>query len=67
MADKPFREMTDSELHAEFEYWDKQIREATAWGAALAAADSFRSSCARELEQRGKASLLEISCITRRS
>lgn len=63
MADKPFREMTDSELHAEFEKQDRKIREATGWGAALAAASNSRSSCARELRRRDKASSIELACI----
>lgn len=53
MPDLPFNEMTDEALLAEYRTWDHKIREATSWGAALAAADSFRRSARRVLERRG--------------
>lgn len=52
MTDKPFSEMTDAELRAEHAKWDAKVRGATRWGAALAAADSFRAQCERELGRR---------------
>lgn len=53
MSSKPFSEMTLDELRAEHEHWDKKIREATGWGAAVGAADEFRRDCAREIRRRG--------------
>ncbi len=52
MADKAFHEMTDAELRIEADKWDAKIRNATGWGAAVAAADSFRKQCERELDRR---------------
>ena len=46
-------QMTDVELCAEWVKWDHAVREAKQWGASLAAADSFRGQCARELQRRG--------------
>ena len=53
MADKPFAEMTDAELKNEFERWDREVREATSWGAALAQAGKWRDACERLLLERG--------------
>ena len=53
MVDKPLHEMTDAELRADFERWDKRIREATGWGAALAAADGLRKINIGEFRRRG--------------
>lgn len=50
--DKPFREMTDDELQAEWQKWDDKISNATGWGAALSAADEFRTDAAREIQRR---------------
>ena len=53
MAEKELFAMTDAELRAEFERWDRRIREATGWGAALAAADGLRKICIGEFTRRG--------------
>ena len=53
MPDKPFAEMTDAELRAEFERWDREVREATGWGAALVQAAKWRDACERLLFRRG--------------
>ena len=53
MADKPFGEMTDAELRIEFERWDREVREATGWGAALAQAAEWRDACERLMRCRG--------------
>ena len=55
LADKPLQEMTDDELRAEWQKWDNRITAASSWGAALAAATSFRKQCARELVRRAEA------------
>lgn len=47
------RDMTDEQLLAEHENWDRNIRNATSWGAALAAADEFRKECLLEINRRG--------------
>ena len=53
MADKPFVEMTDAELRAEFARWDREVCEATGWGAALMQAAQWRDACECLLFQRG--------------
>jgi hypothetical protein len=55
---KPFHEMTIDELQVELDRWNKAISEAKQWGAALAAADSFRKQITRELARRQKDSTL---------
>ena len=42
---KPFEEMTLAELEAERAHWEKELGEATGWGAGVAAADGFRRGC----------------------
>ena len=51
MAD--FNDMTDDELRAEFERWDKFVRDATCWGAALMQAAKWRDACERIMHRRG--------------
>ena len=46
MTNKQFAEMTLDELREEHRRWNDQINNATAWGAALAAADEYRRACA---------------------
>lgn len=50
------RDLPDDELLEEWWKWDQQVRKATSWGAALAAADEFRKECAQEIERRNVAS-----------
>ena len=50
---KPFRDMTDDELRAEFETWDNKVRTATGWGASLMQAAKWRDACERLLHERG--------------
>jgi hypothetical protein len=50
---KSFPEMTDEELRAEFERWDREVREATCWGAGLMQAAKWRDGCERLLVERG--------------
>jgi len=51
--DKPLFAMTDDELAAEREKWNRKIVDAPGWGAAVAAAHEFRDDCDRELRRRG--------------
>lgn len=51
--DKRLSEMTNAEVLAEWSKWDDQIKNATGWGAAVGAADEFRTDAARELHRRG--------------
>lgn len=53
MADKPFRDMTDDELLAEYIKWDEKIKNATGWGAAVGVAGGWRDACGRILAERG--------------
>ena len=53
MSSKPFFEMTDDELRAEFDKWDQKVREATGWGAALMQAAKWRDASERLLFKRG--------------
>jgi hypothetical protein len=49
----PIRELSDTQLLEEWDYWDNKIRDATSWGASLAAADEFRRACEGEIRRRG--------------
>lgn len=49
---KQISELTDEELEAEYKKWDEYISNATGWGAALTAADEFRTACAKEMLHR---------------
>jgi hypothetical protein len=53
MADKNVRDMTNEELLAEYVKWRDKVASATGWGAALAAADEFRTDALREIKRRG--------------
>lgn len=46
------RELSDEELLKEWHYWDFKIRIAEQWGAAVAAANEFRTECQREIDRR---------------
>ena len=50
---KPFHEMTDDALLQEWRHWNEKIRNASGWGASLAAAAEFRADIARALARRG--------------
>jgi hypothetical protein len=50
---KPTPQMTTEELIAEWHRWDDEIRNATGWGAALAAANEARRDVENKLAQRG--------------
>lgn len=60
MTDKLFFEMTDDELIREHDRWDREVREATRWGAALAQAIRFRDSCRRMLDERARTQLSRV-------
>ena len=49
---KQISDLTDDELALEFKKWDDYIKDATGWGAALTAADEFRSACEKEMRKR---------------
>lgn len=49
---KDFADMTLDELRVEHRYWDDKISGARQWGAAVAAADSFRRGCERWIKRR---------------
>lgn len=53
ISNKPFHEMTDDELRAEWKYWNGAVRNAPGWSASLAAAHEFREECEIELKRRG--------------
>lgn len=46
---------TDQELLEEIDFWVQEIRNATCWGAGLAAADEFWRAAVREWEYRQRA------------
>lgn len=50
---KAIKDLTDDELKLEWIMWDDEIKSATHWGAALAAANEFKIECERELRRRG--------------
>jgi hypothetical protein len=50
---KALCEMTNEELKMEWKMWDEKIKNATSWGAALAAAVEFKKDCEREMRLRG--------------
>jgi hypothetical protein len=50
---KPLSELSDGELISEYNLWNNKVKNATAWGAALAAADEFRKECWHEMQRRG--------------
>lgn len=60
MASKALTEMTDAELVAERDHWDRIIANATGWGGGLGAANEFRTECERELRRRDAASSLML-------
>ena len=47
------RDLSDDALKEEYRTWNRKIREAKSWGAALAAAAEFREDCLKELKRRG--------------
>jgi hypothetical protein len=49
---KPFIELSDDELRAEFEIWDLKVQEATGW-AAMMQAVKWRDACERIMFERG--------------
>lgn len=49
---KPIRDLTNDELLSEWHYWNDKIKNAKGWGAALAAANGFRTSCEVQLKIR---------------
>jgi hypothetical protein len=51
--DKSLFELSDGELVSEYNLWNNKVKDATAWGAALAAADKFRKECWLEMQHRG--------------
>ena len=50
---QPISELSDEDLIAEWHHWNDEIKAATGWGAALAAADEFRRACEQQIEKRG--------------
>ncbi len=48
------RDLSDEELLLEWAEWDRKIRKATSWGAALGAANEFRAECQREIDRRNQ-------------
>lgn len=49
---KPFAEMDEVELLAEFHKWDAEVKTKKVWGAARFAARQFRDACALHLAER---------------
>ncbi len=45
--------LTDTDLIEEWRKWDTEIANAKSWGAALAAANEFRTECEQEIARRG--------------
>lgn len=46
------RDLSDEALLHEWAQWDRKIRNASGWGAAIGAAIEFRSECTREIAKR---------------
>lgn len=51
-TNKPIPALADTELLAEWHYWNEKIKATTSWGVALAAANGFRKSCESQLNFR---------------
>jgi len=47
------RDLSDEQIIKEYYHWDDKVRNATAWGAALAAANEFRRDCLMQIQLRG--------------